>query len=139
LVALLRDEYSFVREAAAHALGQLGDARAVEPLVAALRERDRGWPIRQAAAHALGQLGDARAVEPLVAALWEEYSQVREAAAHALTLLGWQPGNDTQRALYAIIHFQWEDVVRLGAAAVEPLVAVLREEHGAGRGAAEAL
>ena len=53
------------RRAAAEALGQLGDKRAVEPLIAALQDDVEN--VRQAAAEALGQLGDERAVEPLIA------------------------------------------------------------------------
>jgi hypothetical protein len=66
-------------------------------------------------------------VEPLMAVLRDEHEHhhVREAAAQALTSLGWQPENDTQRALHAIVRRAWEEVVRLGAAAVEPLVAAL--------------
>lgn len=46
-----------VCEGAASALGQLGDARAVEPLTAALG--DESWSMRRAAAEALGRLRDA--------------------------------------------------------------------------------
>jgi HEAT repeat protein len=67
-----------MREAAAAALGQLGDTRAVEPLIAALQHNSLDIsaqtvvpkiPLRAAAATALGQLGDTRAVEPLITAL----------------------------------------------------------------------
>ncbi|MDH7485547.1 MAG: HEAT repeat domain-containing protein [Anaerolineae bacterium] len=34
--------YSWVRRGAAEALGMIGDARAVEPLIAALRDEDSG-------------------------------------------------------------------------------------------------
>src|SRR5262249_30541735 len=53
-----------VRRAAAQAFGQLGDARAIEPLLASLHDSDSD--VRQAAAQALEQLGDARAVAPVV-------------------------------------------------------------------------
>jgi HEAT repeat protein len=51
-----------VRQAAAEALGQIGDTSAVEPLIAALRDASLG--VRRAAADALGQIGDRRALEP---------------------------------------------------------------------------
>jgi len=66
---------------AAEALGQIGDARAVEPLVEAIDEDLLGC---SAAALALGQIGDARAVEPLVAALRDKNSSVQQAVAKAL-------------------------------------------------------
>lgn len=49
---------------AAEALGQLGNSRAVEPLIAALN--DRYHYVREHASRALGKIGDRRAVEPLI-------------------------------------------------------------------------
>ena len=57
---------SSVRVAAAQALGQIGDARVLEPLAAALKDSE--WIVRDAAAKALEKIG-APAVEPLAAAL----------------------------------------------------------------------
>lgn len=45
-----------MRERAAHALGQLGDARAVEALIAASKDDADGW-VRTRAQEALKQLG----------------------------------------------------------------------------------
>jgi HEAT repeat protein len=64
LISALRDEDDDVREAAAEALGELGDSRAVKPLISALRD-DRYWRVRKAAAEALGEIGDERALEEL--------------------------------------------------------------------------
>jgi hypothetical protein len=49
---------------AAEALGEIGDKRAVEPLIKALGYEDEY--VRKSAAEALGKIGDARAVEPLI-------------------------------------------------------------------------
>jgi len=68
-----------VRGLAAEALGQLDDARAVEPLIAALQDEDAH--VRRAAGQVLGGLGDP-AIEPLIAALRDEDRYVREKAAH---------------------------------------------------------
>jgi HEAT repeat protein len=78
----LEDEDSVIREAALGALGEIGDERAVEALVAVLEDEDSD--VRYAAMGALGKIGDARAVEPLVARLEDEDSDVREAALGAL-------------------------------------------------------
>ena len=113
LISALQDSDEGVRQAAAEALGQIGDARAVEPLVAALKDSDEG--VRQAAAEGLGQIGDARAVEPLIAALGDSNRDMRRAAAGALGQIG-------------------------DARAVEPLVAALKEsESYLRRAAAEGL
>ena len=52
-----------VRGSASIALGQIGDARAVEPLIVALK--DKKLDVRTRAARALVQIGDARAVHQL--------------------------------------------------------------------------
>jgi len=89
-----------IRRAAAEALGELGDERAIEPLTAAaLTDLNEGpsdiawdakWPVRRAAAHALASIG-ARAVEPLVEALEAEKWSLRSAAAVALGEIKWRP------------------------------------------------
>ena len=57
------------------ALGEIGDSRAIEPLIQALKDKDKY--IREWAADALGEIGNERAVEPLIEALKDEYSSVR--------------------------------------------------------------
>ncbi|HMA36537.1 MAG TPA: HEAT repeat domain-containing protein [Chloroflexia bacterium] len=74
------------RAEAAFALGQIGDPRAVEPLIAALRDEDT--VVRTEAAAALGALGDRRAVEPLIRALYDTQWEVRSNAALSLGALG---------------------------------------------------
>ncbi len=74
------------RQAAAQALGQVGDGRAVEPLIAALNDLDLN--LRSDAAEALGKLGDKRAVEPLAVALKDPFAKVSQAASNALRKLG---------------------------------------------------
>ncbi len=75
-----------MRRDAALALGQIEDARAVEPVLLALHHRDT--TVRWAAAQALGELGDARVVEPLVVLLGDSQHDVQRVAAQALTSLG---------------------------------------------------
>lgn len=86
----LVDEHWSVRYAAAEALGRIGDARAVEALVAALTDQDTG--VRPAVAGALDRI-DAnwrkceaaqQAVPTLLAALTDQDAHVRSAAAQAL-------------------------------------------------------
>lgn len=73
-----------VRAAAITALGQIG-AQAVDLLIGTLRDDDDAHPhARALVAEALGQIGDARAVEPLVAALDDADGVVAAAAVAAL-------------------------------------------------------
>jgi HEAT repeat protein len=115
----------FVRRKAAEALGQVGDARAVGPLMAALQ--DSKAYVRKAAAGALGQIGDARAVEPLVAALNDRDRNVRSVAGHALDKMGWQPGQDEEGGAYWVVKGAWDKCIEMGAPAVAPLIAVLKD------------
>jgi HEAT repeat protein len=121
-----------VRQGTAEALGKLGDARAVEPLIAQLTDDDSG--VRQGAAAALGELGDARAVEPLIAQLKDDDSGVRHGAVVALGMLG-----DARVVEPLIARLKDDDSgVRRGAAvalgkladarAVEPLIARLKDD-----------
>jgi HEAT repeat protein len=82
-----------VRQTAAKALAQIKDSRAVEPLMAALK--DGHGDVRKAAAEALGEIGDMRAIAALVAALPDWHS--RRALSKALLQLGWQPQTEREQ------------------------------------------
>jgi len=72
--------------APAYMLGQLGDKKAVEPLLELLKSdsKDR----RSKGACALGKFGDKRAAQPLISALEDEFPRVRESAAGSLAKIG---------------------------------------------------
>jgi HEAT repeat protein len=80
---------SGMREHAARALGDQGDARAIEALIRALGTGGAGgrW-VRSAAAESLGKLGDARALDPLLDLLVDDQDGPRRSAAAALAHLG---------------------------------------------------
>jgi HEAT repeat protein len=80
----LRAEDLETRQAAAVALGRIGDRRATAALVAALQDRE----IVVAAAGALARIGDAKAFEPLVALLGDSEAAVRQSAVAALNSIG---------------------------------------------------
>jgi HEAT repeat protein len=117
LIFALKSKDPAVQYDAAEALGELGDARAVEPLITALKNDELsgvrwkaaealskiGTPsvdaligalrhhdddVRWKAAIALGEIGDSRAVEPLIGLLCDEDRFVKGRAAHALGLIG---------------------------------------------------
>ncbi len=127
----LKSRNSGVRSWAAIVLGQIGDATAVEPLCAALEDKEvRPWAVkallhigeasvlplcamltsarsdtRIIAAFVLGKIGDTKAVEPLCATLEDEEDRVRSASAEALGQIG-------------------------DLRAVKPLCAALKDEEG---------
>lgn len=80
--ALEYKKYAYVRMRAARALGEIGDQRAIEPLMRALSDSDRD--VRKEAARVLGEIGDQRVVEPLIKALSDSNWDVHIEAAKAL-------------------------------------------------------
>lgn len=74
-----------IRLDAASALGQIGDSRAVKPLIAALDDQQE---VIEMAALALGEMGDPRAVESLTETLNHENWEIRGSAAKALGKIG---------------------------------------------------
>jgi HEAT repeat protein len=82
-VALLKDPSDTVAFSAAHALGDLGDLRAVPPLVEMLKTH-RYYYARLAAAASLGQLRAADAMPALIDALEDKDTLVQTAVAEAI-------------------------------------------------------
>ena len=73
----------------ATALGEIGDARAVEILIKIISDENADWECgSMEAAKAIGKIGDERAVEPLVKLLENEDWGVRESTEEALKKLG---------------------------------------------------
>ncbi|MHB0975804.1 MAG: HEAT repeat domain-containing protein [Candidatus Aquicultorales bacterium] len=114
LVDALKDEN--LREYAVRALGMIKDKGAVEPLIAVLEDKESTGQAE--AAKALGSFGDQRAIDPLIGALDDSsYGSYETSLA----------SEEAYKAL-----------VRIGAPAVEQLIAALSDE-GAQELAAQAL
>jgi HEAT repeat protein len=131
-----------VRRDAAAALGQIGDADAVEPLIAGLQ--DDNPSVRRAAAEALGQIGDVSALGPLIAALKSPAVDVRKTAAEALGQIG--DAGSLGPLLAALKDASWsvrraaaESLGQIGDAdAVEPLKVAFEDQDSNVRRAAGA-
>ncbi len=95
---------------------------------------------RRVAASALAELGDVDSV-PLIEPLLDDPDvHTRMIAAKALAKLGVEPKVDDRWAPYWAVTGRWDECVEIGAAAVEPLVAMLESKFPAVRlGAAQAL
>jgi HEAT repeat protein len=114
--------------------GQDDDHRAVEPLIAALK--DSNSDVRSSAVRALGELKDSRAVAPLIATLNDSDRHVRSGAAQALGKL--KDRRTVEPLIAALKDSDWE--VRSDAArslgeiadsrAVESLIAALKDWSG---------
>lgn len=86
LLAALMDEHRWVREGAAHALGEIQDRTAVPALCEALKDEEPD--VRWAVARALGEIGDPLAIPALKDQLQKECSNsVFQKIAYAIELL----------------------------------------------------
>ena len=124
--ALKQAREPYERAEAAKELAELGNRQAVGALIEALK--DRAPSVRMAAADALGVLEDPRAIRPLMAALGDKSGGVRSSAAQALTMLEWKPANQRQKIAYLVAVSDFDVLVELGAAAFQPLLAMLKDE-----------
>ena len=129
------------RVESAKALGNIGDIRAVEPLIIALK--DKSSKVRKAVANALGTIGDTSALEPLLLlSIKDSDSDVREVVAKALEKIdpNWSKSKAVQKVFPQIISFlkdktfivREESAKALGIIgdirAVEPLIIALKDK-----------
>jgi HEAT repeat protein len=125
----LNDMYSEVITA----LGQFGDARAIDPLIIILKGPYS--VLSENAAKALGKIGDARAVEPLITVLKNHYPYVRKAAAEALGQIGDRGAIASLIATLKDSDKELREVtaVALGEIgderAIEPLISTLKDNY----------
>jgi HEAT repeat protein len=145
LSVLFNDRDRAVREDAVRALGQIGDARAVEFLVTTMKEPG----LRPLAVEALGRIGDHRAVPVLINVLegvdrpevsrpidgcgdrWDEELIVLGAAARALGAIQDETAIPSlMKALrYTVTRIDAADALtRFGGAVIAPLLALLARE-----------
>lgn len=136
LIQDLKDDDNNVRSHAIYSLGQIGDEKAVEPLIQVMDDENERIDVRNHAICVLGEIGDRRAVEPLIQVLKnkEEETSVRMGATRALAEIGdrraleplIQAMNDKDESVrnhaeYALIQF--------GETAVESLIQVMNDEN----------
>lgn len=126
LIEAARDPAKEVRIAAVTALGRRPEARPSSFL--AKVSSDRHYEVRCAVAMALGQLGDAVSFGTLVSLLLDSKSAVRWQSAKSLSKLRWTPSNAREMASLMVASGEFKDAARLGAAAIEPLKAVINDE-----------
>lgn len=145
LSALFNDRDAAIREDAVRALGQIGDARAVEFLFLVMKEPG----LRPLAVESLGQIGDRRAVPVLINVLngvdrpevpravdgcgdhWDEEMVAKGAAVRALGSIGDEAAVPT--LLDALRHTVTRAdaaaaLVRFGSAVIAPLLTMLTQE-----------
>jgi hypothetical protein len=125
-IDLLKDKDWFRRKDAAITLGEMGDERAIAPLLVAFRDSE--WNVREAAQDALAQIGPP-AVEPLIKAL-REY-QIKTFVIQVLGKIKDERVLDP--LMVQLRNEEFKDVatkalVEIGVPAVERLMAVLNDK-----------
>ena len=90
LIESLDDPNAEIRKEVSTLLGEIGDKKAVKPLIGSLKDSDEEeiGNVRYFVAEALGKIGDKRAVEPLIKSLKDKNEQVRLQTVIALGLIG---------------------------------------------------
>ena len=139
LLDAVQGEYFTVRSRAALALGKIGDTKAIQPLLNLLKDKED--EVRIAACLALGLFRDPSTFDDITTILLDDPKiEVRQAAARAL-------GNTQHPAalpyLMEALHdsFWWYEreygvgdlllaIEKMGPAAVEPLMAALKDKEG---------
>jgi len=138
LIAVMQEKNNNknLRQQATAALGRLKDVRAESALIEGLDDD----VIRRHSAWALGNIGNKSSIDALVAVLIGRFSLGREEAAEALDKLGWQPGDNKERAYYYAAKRDWDNCLASGDLAFEPLVNIMCSGPDNARiGAVEAL
>ena len=119
------------RRSAARALGELGDARAVDPLIDALGFHSG---ISDAAADALVAIGRA-SVDALIAQL-DDDSEASYLVGPVLARIGPEGLGPPQQVAYYVVTAKVDDAVALGSVATEPLIEALAYSDDAFRSTA---
>jgi HEAT repeat protein len=138
LMSAVADADREVRLTALRALARHKVPQAAALFVNSLR--DSNGDLREAAVVGLAQVGDARYIEVLIGVLKDPHLGARRRAAHALDAFGWKPETEGQCVQRAIALGNFMQAASFGDAAVEPLIAVLKDHRFANRrGVVEAL
>ena len=127
LIEELRGNDKPARRSAAAVLGEIGDSRALEPLLQLLAEPSE--QLQEAAVASLGRMGDPRCLPVLAQALATGKPKVRDAAAASLTRIGISLAEPLVVALksseLAVREAAAGVLVQVGHSVVEPLAEAL--------------
>ncbi len=123
-MATLKDVNPRVLEEVAKTLGRIGDARAVEPLVATLKDVDPR--VLEEVAKTLGRIGDARAAAPLVGLIAHKHYRVWTAVTDALALVnpGWPKSHAAQQMIPGLVAALQDSDPKARQAAMRALSAI---------------
>lgn len=119
LIEHLNNSSGFEKRIIIESLGKIGDSKAFEPIIKYLN--DSNQEIRECVVKIIIKLGDTRAIDALVLSLKDPSIAVRKAAVNALKDFGWAPLDDEENIMYLMAKEEWDEIVKIGEAAVEIL------------------
>ena len=140
-ISALKSYYIVVRQQAAKVLGKIGDARAVEPLIVAMRDKD--LHTKEIIVETIGTIGGELAIKEITILLRDEVEDIRKVAEMVLTKIypEWPKSEVVKRQVPEFISALTNnnDGVRKEAAkvlgkignirAVEPLIAAVGDKN----------
>jgi HEAT repeat protein len=135
LIKALKHRDISIRMNAAYALGDVGDRKAVEPLIGILKDPTEGWGMKMAVATALGELHDERAIEPLEALATRGETLEADAATIAIAIIRGDPPRliellEAKKGELASRVSAIKELGKLGdERAVEPLIRMLNQKN----------
>jgi HEAT repeat protein len=120
IIASLKDEYADIRLIAIQELSNIGDPIAIGPIIEAAADIDPA--VRLASQDALLRFGKQAIPPLLSAVRYSANYEIRWSAASVLDAMGWQPANDEAGAAYWIAKNEWDACVQIGQPAIKPLL-----------------
>lgn len=119
-------------------LGSIADPATFDTILACLKDKEAQVAI--AACRALAHFKNPVAIEPLIEVLKDPRPSVWEAADKTLETLGWKAPMDAWGAAYFIQRKNWPKCVKIGEAAIVPLLQGLKSsDKDIAKGSAETL
>ncbi len=117
LINALKDNNFEIRQSAAKALGEIGDAKAVEPLIASVVDKD----LRLTAVEALVKIGTP-SIKPLVAMFSSSDEDTIQVTVEVLQKIGYQPVSQADKISYFYAARKWDELVKIGQPALDALI-----------------
>jgi HEAT repeat protein len=153
LCTYLHDSDTKIRNIAVLVLGEIGDSTAIKPLIACLNDND--YNVRENTANALDKMSfvptsqtekisyfiaakkfdeltkiGKPAIKPLIVCLKDHNRQIRESALYTLEKMEYKPSSEGDLISYLIVSRQYDNIIRIGKPAIEPLIDCLYYKDG---------
>jgi len=107
-------------------LSKIDVQKAVQLFVVCLKSKDT--EVRDLAVETLIKIGKT-ATDLLIKFLADEDWQVRKSAAKVLQEIDYKPSNENEKIIFYIAKLDWDELVKIGEPAIEPLIICLKDKE----------